>query len=141
MRSLHVCATAVAFTAVAAATAAPATAQGRLDGAFTFVNGPTTNQWYITSQCNPEGVCAGTVTTSTGVIAHIGRTADGPWTVSRHDVPNGWICPDGSTAPGDQTYTFDPVTLAGTLSATSRPGACGNPEPAHMEQPISLHPA
>jgi hypothetical protein len=141
MRSLRAWATTVAVVGVVTAAAGPAAAQGRLDGNFTFVNGPTTNRWYITTQCNPEGVCAGTISTSTGLIAHISRTADGPWTVARHDVANGWICPDGSTAPGDQTYTFDPVILAGTFSATSRPGACGNPEPAHLEQPISLHPA
>ncbi|MDA4086805.1 hypothetical protein MHAS_03955 [Mycolicibacterium hassiacum DSM 44199] len=127
--------------ALALGTAAPARADERLDGDYTLVNAPTTTRWSITTQCNAELTCAGTISTATGLIAQIRRSEGGPWIVQRNDVVNGWTCPDGSTAPGDQTYTFDPATLAGTFSATSRPGACGDPEPAHLQQPISLHPA
>lgn len=132
-----------AVAAVAAATvlAAPAAADGQLEGDFRFVNGPTTNTWSISTRCNPEGVCGGTVSSSTGMVANISRAAGGPWTVVRHDVPSGWTCPDGSTGAADVVYAFDPATLAGTLSNTSKPGVCGDPNPINTQQPVSLHPA
>ncbi|BBY45201.1 hypothetical protein A5765_03895 [Mycolicibacterium celeriflavum] len=133
-------AVAAAIAGVAIGSASPAWADGRLEGDFRFVNGATSNTWAITTQCNPEGFCAGTVSSSTGMIAHISRGADGPWIVERHDVPNGWTCPDGSTGPGDLSYAFDAATLAGTATYTSKPGACNDPNAGRHENPISLQP-
>lgn len=141
MKSLRAWAVAVSFAGIAVASAAPAAADDRLDGDFVFVNGPTTNRWSITTQCNPEGVCGGTISSSTGMIAHISRAAGGPWIVERHDVPNGWTCADGSTGPGDLSYAFDPATLAGTATYVSKPGACNDPNAMQHETPISLVPA
>ena len=129
---------ALAFAGLAVGSAAPAWADERLDGDYTFVNGPTTNTWTITTQCNPEGKCGGTVSTSTGLVEAIKKLPGGLWTLDRTDVPNGWICPNGSTGPGDQSYTFDPVTLAGTLSYTSKPGACNDPNVLQRQNPVSL---
>ncbi len=135
---------AMAVTAVLAGTAlvsaGPAWADQQLNGDYTFVDGPTTNAWSITTQCNPQGTCGGTISTSTGLIAAINRTAGGPWTIDREDVVNGWTCPDGSTAPADLSYAFDSATLLGTLTATSKPGACNDPNQGRNEQPISLQP-
>ncbi|WP_083410408.1 hypothetical protein [Mycolicibacterium rutilum] len=141
MTSLRASALAVAVAGIAVATAGAASADDRLDGEFVFVNGPTQNRWSITTQCNPEGACGGTVSSSTGMIAHISRVAGGPWTVERHDVPNGWTCADGSTGPGDLSYAFDPATLAGTATYTSKPGACNDPNVLQHQNPISLLPA
>jgi hypothetical protein len=132
---------AVAVTGVALGVAAPASANDRLDGSFRFVNGATTNTWSITTFCNAEITCGGTVSTSTGLVASIKRVAGGPWTIDRHDVPNGFTCPDGSPAPADVLYSFDPATLVGALSAASKPGACNDPNPLFSTQPISLVPA
>jgi hypothetical protein len=133
-------AVAVAFSATAVVLAGPAWANGRLDGDFTFVNGPTSNTWTITTQCNPEGLCAGTVSSSTGMLAQIRKPVDGQWTVERHDVPNGWVCPDGSNGSADQTYSFDPATLVGTLTSVTKPGVCGDPNSLQGQVPVSLVP-
>jgi hypothetical protein len=141
MAIIRAVAAAVAVTGVAIGLASPAWADDRLDGDFTFTNGATTNTWTITTQCNPEVTCAGTVSSSTGMLVQIRRLAGGPWTVERHDVPNGWTCADGSTGAADLVYSFDPATLAGTLSSTSKPGVCNDPDSARHQQPISLRPA
>jgi hypothetical protein len=131
-------AVAVAVTGAAVGSASPAWADNRLDGDFTFVNGPTSNTWSITTQCNPEVTCAGTVSSSTGMIAQIRRVAGGPWTIEQRDVFNGWRCPDGSTGAADVTYSFDPATLAGTISYATKPGACNDPNVLQNQQPVSL---
>ncbi len=128
---------AVALAGGAIGLASPAWADG-LDGDYTFTNGATTNTWTITTQCNPEGVCAGTVSGSTGLLAQIRKPADGPWTVERHDVPDAWSCLDVGTGPADQLYSFDPATLVGTLTVTPESGVCNEPFPGHAEYPISL---
>jgi len=125
---------------VAAGLASPAWADDRLDGEFTFINGPTSNTWSITTQCNPEITCGGTISSSTGLIEQISRVAGGPWTVERTDVPNGRICPDGSTGPADLMYSFDPATLIGAASFRSAPGVCGDPDWTQGQNPVSLVP-
>ena len=132
----------VAVTVAVAVTAiglpGPAWADDRLDGEYTFVNGPTTNNWSITTQCTPEATCGGSVSSSSGMLAAIRRQAGGPWTIERHDVFNGWTCPDGSTGAADLVYSFDPVTLLGTISYASKPGACNDPNSLQSQQPVSL---
>ena len=128
----------VAVICAAVGLASPAWADERLDGDYTFVNGATTNTWTISTQCNAERTCGGTVSTSTGWLGAISRLAGGPWTAERRDVPNGWTCPDGSPGPADLVYSFDPVSLVGTVTSTSKPGACNDPNPAQAQQPISL---
>jgi hypothetical protein len=135
-------AVAVAVACTAVGFAAPAWAdEQQLDGNYTFVNDATTNTWTITTQCNAERTCGGTVATSTGWVGAISRRAGGPWTAERRDVSTGWTCPDGSTGPADLLYSFDPATLAGTLRYTSKPGLCNYPDPAQTQQPVSLQPA
>ncbi len=134
-------AVAVAVTGFALASAGPASAEERLDGSYTFIDGPTTNTWSITSFCNAEITCGGSVSSSTGMLARLNRTTGGPWTIERHDVPNGWVCPDGSTGPADLMYSFDAATLVGALSSVSKPGTCGDPNPIYLTRPISLQPA
>ena len=129
---------AVAVTCTAVGLASPAWADERLDGDYTFVSGATTTIWNITTQCNAERTCGGTVSTSTGWVGAISRLAGGPWTAERRDVPNGWTCPDGSTGPADLLYSFDPASLVGTVNYTSKPGACNDPNPGQAQQPISL---
>ena len=129
-----------ALVAAAVVLAGPAWADDRLDGDFTFINGPTSNTWTITTQCNPEVTCGGTISTSTGLIEQISRLAGGPWVVERTDVPNGRVCPDGSTGPADLMYSFDPATLVGAVSFRSKPGVCGDPDWTSGENPVSLVP-
>lgn len=135
---LRATAVATALAGTLIGLAGPAAADDRLDGDYTFTDGATTNTWSITTQCNPEGMCAGTVSGSTGLLVQIKKAAGGPWTVERHDVPNGWTCADGSGRPGDLTYSFDPATLAGTLTSTTKLGACPDPNAGPAVRPISL---
>jgi hypothetical protein len=133
---------AVAVTCTAVGLASPAWAdEPRLDGDYTFVNGATTNTWTITTQCNAERTCGGTVITSTGWVGAISRLAGGPWIVERRDASNGWTCADGSTGPADLVYSFDPATLVGTVSYTSKPEVCNDPNWGHDQKPVSLQPA
>jgi len=133
---------AVAVTGAAVGLASPARAdEQQLNGNYTFVNGATTNTWSVTTQCNAERTCGGTVSTSTGWVGAIKRVAGGPWTAERRDVSTGWTCPDGSTGPADLLYSFDPASLMGTVSYTSKPGACNYPNPLQGQQPVSLQPA
>jgi hypothetical protein len=133
---------AIAVTGATVGLASPAWAdEQQLDGNYTFVNGETTNTWSITTQCNAERTCGGTVSTSTGWVGAIKRVAGGPWTAERRDVSTGWTCPDGSTGPADLLYSFDPASLVGIVNSTSKPGACNDPNPLQGQQPVSLLPA
>lgn len=131
-------AVAVAVIGSAVGLASPAWADERLDGDYTFINGPISNTWSITTQCNPEGTCGGSVSSSSGMLVAIHRLTGGSWTIERHDVFNGWTCADGSTGPADLVYSFDPVSLAGTIDYTSKPGACNDPNSLQNQQPVSL---
>jgi hypothetical protein len=128
----------LALAGVAIGLASPAWADERLDGEYRFINGPTTNTWSITTQCNAEVTCGGTISTSTGLIEQISREAGGPWTIERSEVPNGRVCADGSTGPADLMYSFDPATLVGAISFRSKPGVCGDPDWTQGQNPISL---
>jgi len=131
----------IAVTSTALGLASPAWADDRLDGDFTLVSDGPPITWSITTQCNAERTCGGMVSTSKGWVGAISRVAGGPWTAERNDVSTGWTCPDGSPGPADLVYSFDPVTLAGTVSLTSKPGVCGDPNSQQGQQPVSLQPA
>jgi hypothetical protein len=132
---------AVAATCTAVGLASPAWADDRLDGDYTLVDGATTTTWSITTQCNAQRTCGGTVSTSRGWVGAISRVAGGPWIAERREVSTGWTCPDGSTGPADLLYSFDPASLLGTVSYTSKPGVCNDPNSQQGQQPISLQPA
>ena len=118
----------VASAAVAAMTAAPAAAD--LSGTYNF-DDPTPGPpgtWTITP-CGTGCVdvadaggndAAGPYAPYSGQ-AHL---ADGQWTmtVNSRDAS---ICTDGSHLPGTMTYVWSDATLAGTLSGTITPAACG----------------
>ena len=134
-------AAALAVTSAAIGLASPASADDQLDGDYNLVTDGPPTIWTVTTQCNAERTCGGTVATSRGWVGAISRMAGGPWTAERLGASAGWTCPDGSTGPADLLYSFDPVTLAGTVSATSKPGVCNDPNPQQGQQPISLQPA
>jgi hypothetical protein len=141
MAITQVMAVAVAVSCTAIGLASPASADAQLDGDYTFVDGTVTTTWNITTQCNAQRTCGGMISTSRGWVGAINRVAGGPWTAERRDVPNGWTCPDGSAGPADLLYSFDPETLMGTVSLTSKPGSCNDPNSQQGQQPVSLQPA
>ena len=91
--------------------------------------------WTIQSACTEDRVCGGQVTSDAGWSALV-RSVDGRiWKLER-DLPNWQTCPDGTTSPGRQTFTFYPsdangVTkigspyLEGKDKTTGVNGACG----------------
>lgn len=91
--------------------------------------------WTIQSTCTRDVICNGQVSSDSGWTAAL-RSSDGRlWKVDR-DLPDWQTCPDGTTSPGQQTYTFYPsdangVTkigspyLEGRDKTTGVSGACG----------------
>ena len=64
------------------------------------------------------------------------RLTGGRWTLTTNKV-DGFLCPDGSTAPTVDTYAFDDVTLTGTHTSLHN-AVCG--EPAGMTKtPFTAH--
>ncbi|AKN18475.1 hypothetical protein [Mycobacterium haemophilum] len=63
------------------------------------------------------------------------RLASVLWTFQVNQ-PEGVSCPDGSTAPSTETYSFDDATLAGTH--TTLHGAVCGLQPEMSKQPFSL---
>lgn len=142
--------------AVAFATVVPpaaATEWPTLDGTYTAVSdgrwaktrevrrdeATVTSTWTITSTCSSHVECTGRV------ISDQGWSADavfsfGLWTVE-HDVVE-WIpCADGTTAPGNQQFTFYPVdstTLVGKDKTFGPSGACGVSYWMTIEMPFRL---
>lgn len=104
--------------------------------------------WTISTDCSYPGECTGTVTSSWGWTAPIYQKS-GIWYV-KHTVEN-WIpCPDGTTAPGLQTFRFKPMTpegayydptsntLVGEDITTGPSGACGVNKPVYINMPFKL---
>ncbi|OBF39628.1 hypothetical protein A5724_08100 [Mycobacterium sp. ACS1612] len=141
MAFTHAMAAALAVTCAAVGLASPAWADTQLDGDYTFVDGPTSTTWSITTQCNAARTCGGTISTSRGWVGAINRVDGGPWTAERRAVADAWTCADGSTGPADLLYSFDPESLAGTATLTSKPGTCNDPNSQQGQQPVSLQPA
>lgn len=84
--------------------------------------------WTVESTCQDFWNCTGTVTSDHGWTANL-RYLDNQWRASR-TVPDWEKCPDGTTAPGEQAFTFyrDPLnqaTLVGWDRTQGPSGACG----------------
>ena len=104
--------------------------------------------WTVDTRCSYPGECTGTVHSDFGWTAPIYQRS-GVWYV-KHTVEN-WIpCPDGSTAPGLQTFRFKPMTaeganfdpssnvLGGEDITTGPSGACGVNKPVYINMPFKL---
>lgn len=104
--------------------------------------------WTVSTQCSYPGECTGTVQSDFGWTAPIYQRS-GVWYV-KHTVEN-WIpCPDGSTAPGLQTFRFKPMTpeganvdpssdtLVGEDVTVGPSGACGVSKPVYINMPFKL---
>lgn len=104
--------------------------------------------WTITTRCSYPGECTGTVDSNQGWTAPIYQKS-GVWYV-KHLIDNWVPCPDGSTAPGFQTFRFKPMTpdganfdltsetLVGEDITTGPSGACGINKPVYINMPFKL---
>ena len=110
-----------------------------LNGGFVyFLEGNRWAVWVINSSCDPAGFCTGKVTSSRNWTAPITRGPGTWWGLQRDSPADGWVCPDGAQAPAHYQYLLDPATLAGTVTYTNAPGACGTPETPSDTDVIAL---
>ncbi|MEZ0363058.1 hypothetical protein ACAG26_05065 [Mycobacterium sp. pUA109] len=138
-------ATAVVLTGAAVTAAGPAAADAVIEGIYTYTqDGVPPQTWTITPLCVPVvGDARVPLELPVGCKLQVSSTAantgafqlvGGRWTYSANKV-NGFTCPDGSTAPTVETYSFDDA-LNGTYSS-SHSQACGA-APAIARHPFTL---
>lgn len=99
-----------------------------------------TSTWTITSTCTTHVDCTGTVTSDQGWSADAHYNG-GLWFVE-HDLPAWQPCGDGTTAPGEQQFTFyrlDATTLTGKDKTTGPSGSCGVSALLTIEMPFKLN--
>ena len=138
MTIARVLAVAAAFASVVLGFASPARADQLMQGIYTYTQGDVVAEWTIYPSCVPTvgdlrdnldlpvacrlHVAGAPVTLVSGGDA---RLTGGVWefTTSIHD---GMTCPDGSTAPIQETYKFDDLTMSGTRSVIHN-DVCGLP--------------
>ncbi|RDH78582.1 hypothetical protein DVS77_10860 [Mycolicibacterium moriokaense] len=105
--------------------------------------------WTISSQCTTPIDCYGQVTSDLGWTVPI-RYDTGFWYVDV-DIPHWSPCPDGTVAPGHETFRLwgvDPFTterittnvqqLAGRDITKTPSGACGKNNPLVIELPVFM---
>lgn len=103
-----------------------------------------TDTWTITSQCANAFECTGQIVSDRGWTAEL-RYLSGQWR-AWHTVANWQPCPDGTTAPGRQDFTFWPArtneyhaaVLTGWDETVGPSGACGVNRSLTIRMPLRL---
>jgi hypothetical protein len=100
-----------------------------------------TSTWNVSTSCTDAMDCTGRVTSSQGWSAPT-RCDDGLWFVKRQ-VDNWEPCWDGTAAPGQQTYAFnpditDPANFVGWDKTVGPSGACGKNQWLTINMPFKL---
>lgn len=99
--------------------------------------------WTVSSTCQNYLDCTGRVVSDHGWSADLSYRS-GQWWVAQ-TLPD-WIrCPDGSTAPGKQGFSFwpdraNPAVLIGWDKTVGPSGACGVNRWLTIEMPFTLTP-
>jgi hypothetical protein len=98
-------------------------------------------KWTVTSNCDDVMHCDGKVTSQLGWTEDL-RCRSGQWYTS-HRVDDWQPCPDGSTAPGDQSFRFSriadaPETFTGYDRTIGPSGGCGVNLWLTVEMPFRL---
>lgn len=132
--------TGAALIAGPVAQAGPAgAAEPDMTGTYTFAaeDGQSAT-WTITPCAEGADMCV--------LVAETGNSRRVPWTGDAHYTVGSWIlfiqqpdailCPDGTSAPGMNTYSWDAVALTGSASINSK-GACGA-KPGSLSIPFTL---
>ncbi len=110
---------------LALALAGPALADGGFNGVYLYtpeLGDPGTAT--VSSNCETDG-CVAHIAGEEGNVQGDATLMGGQWTL-RVRNPAGDIC-DGNTYPADQVYTWDAVTLKGTLVSNYGPECDGTP--------------
>lgn len=99
--------------------------------------------WTITTNCVTSLECSGHMSSDQGWSSEVSYLQP-VWYVTR--TIDGWMpCPDGSTAPGEQTFKFfadqyDKPILRGWDNTLGPSGACGVNKVTNIEMPFKLIP-
>lgn len=158
------CALGVAMSALAIVGSSPHTAVAApndgvaLNGVYTVVSdgqmartnerfqdeATVTARWTVSSDCSTFQDCTGRVESDQGWTADI-KYISNVWYV-RRTLPIWEPCPDGSAAPGEQTYYFwrDPdntANLTGWDMTLGPSGACGINKQLSIKMPLHVIPA
>lgn len=102
-----------------------------------------TSTWTIESTCQNYLECSGKVTSDLGWVADLSYR-DNRWRAV-HTI-DGWEkCPDGSSAPGEQYFSFyrdplKPTRLVGWDKTVGPSGACGKNQWLAVEMSFTLTP-
>jgi hypothetical protein len=102
-----------------------------------------TSTWTITSRCPTFMECTGRVHSDQGWDADLSYL-DLRWRAV-HVIDDWEKCPDGSTAPGQQYFSFtidflDPSRLTGWDKTVGPSGGCGKNQWLAIEMPFTLTP-
>jgi hypothetical protein len=103
-----------------------------------------TATWTVTSNCQTFMECTGTVKSDQGWVAKLSYL-DLRWRAVH--VIDDWVkCPDGTTAPGEQYFSFtrdylNPARFVGWDKTLGPSGACGTNQWLAVEMPFTLTPA
>ena len=129
---------AAAFASVALGFAGPARADQVLEGIYTYTQGDVVAEWTIYPICVPTVgdlrqnlelpvACNLLVAPAPATEVNGGnaRLTGGMWMFSTNKK-DGLACPDGTTAPIQETYEFDDITMTGTRSVIHN-DVCGLP--------------
>jgi hypothetical protein len=104
-----------------------------------------TATWTVTSSCTTYQDCTGTVTSDQGWTADLVYQSQ-RWRAV-HSIPEWQRCPDGSTAPGEQSFTFWAARLdapdrhdrlTGFDETIGPSGACGVNRWLNIRMPFTL---
>jgi hypothetical protein len=131
-------AVASAVAAVALGVASPARADQVMQGVYSYTQGNIVAEWTIYPICTPTvGDLRDNLELPVACMLHVApkpsttvnggeaRLVGGLWTFNT-SKKDGLVCPDGSTAPIQETYKFDDVTMSGTRSVIHN-DVCGLP--------------
>lgn len=142
MTIARVFAVAVAFGCVALGFASPASADQVMQGIYAYDQGDVHAEWTIYPSCVPTVgdlrvnldlpvACRLHVAPSSAMVSGgDARLTGGQWTFSTN-IKDGMTCPDGGTAPIQETYEFDDLTMTGTRSVINN-NVCDGEVPAKI---------
>jgi hypothetical protein len=149
MTIARVLAVAAVLTTSALGLAGPAQADQVMQGIYDYDQGDIHTQWTIYPSCVPTVgdlrdnlelpvACRLHVTPSSpSVSGGDARLTSGQWMFTTN-IKDGMTCPDGSTAPTQETYQFDDATMTGTRSVINSTACDGQVGPKIVKSSFTL---
>jgi hypothetical protein len=150
MTIARILAAAAVLAGSALGVASPANADQVMQGVYDYTQGAIHATWAIYPSCVPTvGDLRNNLDLPVGCRLHVAptptslvtggdaRLAGGQWEYTT-DIQDGLTCPDGSSAPVQETYRFDDVTMTGTRSVSNAAVCNGTVAPKLVDYPFTL---